>query len=173
MWKEDLSKPQKSYLFDSGDGRLMGMYVSDLLGRFIKDSPVLDITDMLGDKAALTNYLSVGALVYFRHELEITKGSPLVRASIGKTDVRIEFAFDPWMSLTQTAQGIYVVTDMAERSVVGEVSSVVQTGNQLRISVSPLGISPEFVLYGPVQGDWVDGVDNADYRARRKRAKDL
>lgn len=172
MWKETLVKPKKSYLFDSSDAQLMGIYVSDLLGRFIKNSAVLDITEMLGDKAALGNYLAVGSLVYFRHQLEIKEASPFVQANISKTDVRIELAFDPWTSLNQTAHGIHVVADMAERSVVGEVSSIGPNGNQLRIRVSPLGISPDFVLHDPAQGNWVKGVNNTDYRARRKRAKD-
>lgn len=172
MWEETLAKPKKSYLFDSGDAQLMGIYVSDLLVRFIRSCAVLDITEMLADKAALGNYLSVGVLVYFRHELEIKKDSHLVHANVSKTDVRIELAFDPWTSLNQTAHGIHLVADMAERSVVGEVSSIGQNGNQLRIRISPLGISPDFVLHDPAHGNWVKGGNNADYRARRKRAKD-
>jgi hypothetical protein len=172
MWIEELAKPKKSYLFDSSDAQSMAIYVSDLLGRFIANSAVLDITDMLTEKAVLLSYLSVGSLVYFRHQLEIQNGVSMVKATINKTDVRIEFAFDPWTSLNQTAHGIHVVADMAERSVVGEVSSIGSFGQQLRISVSPLGISPDFVLHDPAQGDWVKGVNNADHRTRRKRATD-
>lgn len=172
MWVEKLDKPRKSYLFDSGDAQSMAIYVSELLGRFISTSAVLDITDMLAEKSVLRNYLAVGALVYFRHELEIQNGSPTVKASINKTEVRIEFTFDPWTALNQSAHGIHVVADMAERSVIGEVSAITPVGQQLRITVSPLGISPDFVLYGPAQGDWIKGVNNADHRARRKRAGD-
>ncbi|WP_159875951.1 HNH endonuclease signature motif containing protein [Aquitalea denitrificans] len=172
IWKECLGKPIKNYLFDSSEAQLMGIYISDLLGRFIDSSSVLDITEMLGDKDILENYLAVGSLIYFRHRLEIKKNFPLVQANIYKTDIHIEFHFNLWTSLNQTAHGIHTVANMAERSVVGEISSIGRKGDQLHICISPLGISPDFILHDPAQGSWVQGVNNSDYRARRKRAND-
>jgi len=172
MWDEKLCKPEKDYLFDSGDAQLMGIYVSDLFGQFIAHSAVLDLTDMLDNPPALKSYVATGSLVYFRDELQIPNKTAPITATITKSDVHIQLTFDPWTALNQTAKGIHLVTDMAVRSVVGEVSSMVQVGKQLRLVISPLGISPDFILHDPAQGAWVKGMNNVDYRKRRQKAKD-
>lgn len=170
MWKEGVKKSKKMFLFDSSPAQLMALYVSDVLGRLVLNSPILDLSGMLADSVALDRYLSRGSLVYFRDQVEIDdKLGQLIHARISNTGVRLQFAFDPWMSLNHSAKGVHLPMEV-ERSVIGEVDSVVWQGKQLRIQISPLGISPDFVIHRPAQGGFVKGANNEGLKSRQKSA---
>ena len=95
--------------------------------------------------------------------------SDLVEALCERTEVRIKYTFNAWTSLNQTSRGIYLRAN-AERSVIGQVTDLCMIDDKLHIELSPLGISPDFVLHEPSQGDWVKGQKNDDMKRRRKLA---
>jgi hypothetical protein len=176
-WQEDLTKSKKYYVFDSSRAQKMAIYVSDVLGRLIQNSGVLDITDMMQDKDGLKSYVSNGMLVFFRSQIDILKnpdGYPnnarWLQGSVSTTDVRLTFVFDLWTSLSMTSMGTHLPEE-AERSVIGEVTAISTVGSQTRVTITPLGISPNFLLHDPSQGAWVSGADNTDYKKRCQRAK--
>ncbi len=72
LWVEKLLK-KKNYLFDSGCARLMGLYVSDMLGKFISQSSCLDISSFLDKPSIIKQYVRENALVFFRCRLEVEK----------------------------------------------------------------------------------------------------
>lgn len=176
-WIEVLGKPQKDYAFDSSNGQKMAIYVSDALDRLIQSSGVLDITDMLQDKGCLTSYVSAGMLVFFRSQIDILrdpngypKNDRWLQGTVNTNDVRLTFVFDLWTSLSMTSMRTHLPTE-AERSVLGEIVSISTVGKQTRITITPLGISPDFLLHDPSQGSWVKGANNSNYKKRRQRAK--
>lgn len=177
QWTEALAKPCKHYAFDSSSGQKMAGYVSGVLARLLRSPPVMDITDMLDNPEQLRRYINAGQRVFFRSHLEVQRdpnGFPnngrWIRSMVSKTDVRLEFTFDLWTSLSMTAMGTHLCIE-AERSVVAEVVSVTTVGPQTRVHLTPLGISSNFLPHDPSQGAWVEGANNEDFRKRRKRAK--
>ena len=179
QWTENLAKPRKHYAFDSGNAQEMAIYVSDVLGRFVRESGVLDITDMLHDKECLREYISDGMLIFFRSQVDIAanpEGYPAdgrwLQGSVSTTDVRLTFVFDLWTSLSMTSKGTHLPAE-AERSILAEVTAISTVGSKVRVSMTPLGISPDFLLHDPSQGDWVRGADNSDFKKRRRRATAL
>ncbi len=181
MWREPLAKPKKNFEFDSGLGIQMGIYVSDLLGRFVRQTPFLDLTPMLELPDTLRSYVTTGVFVYFEAQIDVTLERAhdaydvpgnFITGRVSNTGVRIEFQFDPWTALTSTSKNCYL-RQQAQRAVIGQIASIMSVGNQVQITVSPLGISPDFVLHDPTQGAWVQDANNTAVQARKAAAKEL
>lgn len=181
MWREPLANPKKNFEFDSGDGIQMGIYVSDLLGRFVRQTPFLDLTPMLKLPDTLLSYVRTGVFVYFEAQIEVAlerthdaydDPGHFITGRVSNTGVRIEFRFDPWTALTSTSKN-YHLRQEAQRAVIGQITNIMSVGTQVQITVSPLGISPDFVLHDPTQGAWVKDANNEAVQARKAAAKEL
>ena len=181
MWSEPLAKSKKYFEFDSGAGIQMGIYVSDLLGRFVRQTPFLDLTPMLELPDTLRSYVNTGVFVYFEAQIEVALERAhdaydfpghFITGRVSNTGVRIEFQFDPWTALTATSKNNYLRQE-AQRAVIGQITNIMSVGNQVQITVSPLGISPDFVLHDPTQGAWVQDANNTAVQARKVAAKEL
>lgn len=175
-----MTKEKPAYAFDSQNGAFMAWYISVFFCRYLANTAMLDITDMLARPEMLKHYLRGGELVFFRAPVEITaeadpaaydKPGKLATGTVNMTEVKITFAFDPWTSLNATGRRIHVLQD-ADRSIVGKIQSVQQVGRKVHITLSPLGISPDFLLHDPAQGGFAEGADNSEFEERRKLAKD-
>ncbi len=180
MWREPLAKPKKNFEFDSGVGIQMGIYASDLLGRFVRQTPFLDLTPMLELPDTLRSYVRTGTFVYFEAEIEVAveraqhaydAPGHFITGRVSNTGVRIEFQFDPWTALTATSKNIHL-PQQAQRAVIGQITNIISVGKQVQITISPLGISPDFVLHDPTQGAWVQDANNEAVLARKDAAKD-
>jgi hypothetical protein len=181
MWREPLAKAKKNFEFDSGAGIQMGIYVSDLLGRFVRQTPFLDLTPMLELPDTLRSYVRTGVFVYFEAQIEVALERAhdaydvpghFITGRVSNTGVRIEFQFDPWTALTSTSKHCYL-RQQAQRAVIGQIANVISVGNQVQITISPLGISPDFVLHDPTQGAWVQGANNKAVLARKAAANEV
>ena len=177
-WKEGKNERDKMYVFDSGNAQDLAIYVSDLIGLWIRGAAVLDINDMLDSPRVLRNYLEVGSWVYVRSKFSVNFDRDakdfqrdVIDAVCERTEVCIKYSFNAWTSMNQSSRGGHLRRN-AERSVVGQVSDISMIDDKLHIEMSPLGISPDFVLHDPSQGDWVEGQKNDGYKRRRKLADD-
>lgn len=175
-----MTKEKPAYAFDCQSGAFMAWYISVFFCRYLANTAMLDITDMLARPEMLKHYLRPGDLVFFHAPIEINvEGDPaaydkpgkLAKGTVNMTEVKIFFSFDPWTSLNATGKGTHVLQE-AHRSIVGKIQSVQQVNLKVHIILSPLGISPDFLLHDPAQGGFVKDADNSEFKKRRKLAKD-
>ena len=177
-WLETLEH-SKRYLFDSGNAQSFTVYVSDVMSQWIKTANIIDVNDMLAYPIALRAYLNVGSLIYVRGKFDVETNlgnedykNDVIHARLDRTEIRIKFSFNAWTSMNSTARGTHLRTS-AERSVIGQVASIDLNDGRLLIILTPLGISPDFVLHDRAHGDSVSRQNNSGVKKRRRMAKDI
>lgn len=144
------SKSDGAYFTDFGEGMYISYYLSDLVDQVLANTPVIDITPLVGSKLQLTSVINEGDFIaaqlpfYFSNVDQNEKGSSQNRRSYYRGHgIRLEYVFNAWYCLSSSAR-YDSMTGRKVKTIFARVMSIAEDEGELVVSVSCLAAGTAF-----------------------------
>lgn len=163
-----------SYMYDSGNGNLLYLYMRDVLHELLSGLTVLNISDML-DKGVLNAVLGRGDFVVLQGAFNFSSNeqrSGRGQITVGRRSanhIEIEFTFDRWEATSSSAWARWL-NGRRDVAALVRLVTVVPDNDILKLEGTVIAISQalnglktrEYAAYPYRQGVWITEEDGED-----------